>query len=380
MARSETTTMRNAEHKRNLIIKNSKLLLALVILAITLALSACGNDPTPTSAPPAANPTATAAPQTTKPATPLTPTAVASLPTITANPTATKPASLSTATPLPAGPGKIVYDTPDGAIYLVNPDGSGKTKIGDGRSPIFSPDGKQIAYAALFEGQTIGTRPFKAGIQTVNLDGSNRQNLCEAKADYLINPLRWSPRNRYIAYNQVPSNSDGISTVSQCGTADKVASEVKRSQGTPLMIYDWSPDGNYAIWQNDKGQVFYGDPDKGGEGAVTLTNGEYAANFFGDVKFYTAARFSPDGKTIALAGEKLFFVSAPGQKSALAGKTLDIRDISSLAWSPNGQKLVISAFGPQGFGSLKVLDLSEKQFGQATPLAERSGRVDWSRQ
>ncbi len=47
----------------------------------------------------------------------------------------------------PGKNGRIAYRAPYGnAIYTINPDGSGKTKVTRGEGPSYSPDGKKIAY------------------------------------------------------------------------------------------------------------------------------------------------------------------------------------------------------------------------------------------
>jgi Tol biopolymer transport system component len=327
-------------------------------------------------------PTVTKAPANNSAATPTA--TVVDAPTMTA---AAKPPS----TPVASGPGKLVYESgePQNVIYAVNPDGTGKTKIADGRTPVLSPDGKRVAYVRVTSGE-LGVRPFKSVIEVANLDGSGKQQLCTLKENYVVGLLRWSPRERFIAYREAPSNTDGIPQIGQCSTADKQIAAVKRTQGDPVMLYDWSPDGDNALWlagpDLENLKLYYGDPDKGGQGAVEIAKGLYrigAGPFSTD---YNTARFLPDGKTIAVSGSKLFFISVPGQKSPLEGKVIDLGSetlASAVAFSPDGKTIAAIIYGSSGYPSLKLIDLSDKNFGKVSDLPNspiRATSVDWSRQ
>ncbi len=43
-------------------------------------------------------------------------------------------------------PGKLVYVDPNKQIFTINSDGTNRTKIAEGSTPLFSPDGKQVAF------------------------------------------------------------------------------------------------------------------------------------------------------------------------------------------------------------------------------------------
>ena len=292
-------------------------------------------------------------------------------------------------------PGKITFETPDQQIFTINPDGTSRTKIADGISPLFSPDGTRVAFI-------VGTNPKKGeqtrtiAIRSVTLDGSNNRDECIIAANVpsfagaAMRLVRWSPSGRYIARS---TTQNGPGDMQFCDTTTHtMLDRAEYVQGAVSLIFDWTPDGTNAVWQasivyGDGKDLFYGDPGKQGEGAVQLTHGQYRTGQ-GNSKtanswFYSSARISPDGKTIAVLGSKLFFLSVPGRQSPLDGKIIDAvpaasssRD-ASLAWSPDGRALAVSTQMPSSFQSVSIVDVAS---GRSILLAANGGGCDWTRQ
>jgi Tol biopolymer transport system component len=300
---------------------------------------------------------------------------------VTAPPTVTPQASATTAPAQNGYSGKIVYSTFDadrmGEIYVINPDGSGKTKVANGFSPLFSPDGKRVAFfAPLDKNQTTPQDVIaQVGIYSTNLDGSDRQLLCATDGNADLKLIRWSPRNRFIAMNGTQNGPGGILTCNL--STKKVGWLFSEKSGSASLAFDWTPDGDNALWQAGTDyadlDLYYGDPDKNGKDATRLTTGQNRPDYYG-MKFYTAARFSPDGKTIAVAGSKIFFLNTPGQKSSLVGKTLEGLNPYMLAWSPDGRALLVTNSTDK---TIKVVDIAS---GRVTTLATGAFLGDWSRQ
>ncbi|NWJ97824.1 MAG: PD40 domain-containing protein [Chloroflexi bacterium] len=376
---------------------------SVLILLLSLCLVACGDSPTapnpaatnPTIAPPATSPAvATAVPATIPPSAVATsvpatipPSAVATaVPATIPPPTAT---SLPTVTPAPSiarGPytGKIVYDTADGQIFVVNPDGSGQRKVADGRWPLFSPDGTRVAFltSASIPGDDIG---HKVIINSVKLDGSDHQELCSWGTSAATSIRRWSSLGRFIVVN---STQQGPGWSYLCNVADKkLGGEIKTSQGGVAGAYDWTPDGNYAVWQASKDtnyQLYFGDPDKAGSGAVLLQPKVDSRYSSGGFSYYGEIRISPDGHTIAVGGTSLNFLSVPGYNSPLEGQTFRGAAPISLAWSPDGRALVQVDTAP-GLEPTRVIHIQnyigEASGGKTFELTQNvGGGVDWSRQ
>ncbi len=304
--------------------------------------------------------------------------------------TAPAPSASATVTPPSASamyPGKIVYETGPGdanaPVYVMNADGSGKIKVGYGWSPLFSADGARIAY--YFLGSEIpNTAGISAAIYSVNPDGSATRDEVTFSTGSYDTLVRWSPSGRYIAMNSAQEGAGLISLLDT--TTGNFSKRLKYLQGDVSLVFDWTSDGSTALWQASQDlskpqDLYYGDPDKHGEGAIQLTHGENQIAY-PHFHYYACARISPDGKTIAVAGSKVFFLSVPGQNSPLAGKSLDgFPDVYSLAWSPDGRALAVarrlSSSRDDTGRSLSVVDIASGQIVTSVPGA---GRADWSRQ
>ncbi len=278
----------------------------------------------------------------------------------------------------PVDTGKIVYDTADNQIFVANPDGSRPTKIASGHSPLFSPDGKRVAFVVT-EGQALGNPPLKSTISSVNLDGTGQQDYCPVKTNLVISLVSWSPRGKFIAFRGVPANTDALSQIYLCTIASRTAASegIKVTQGDVLLAYDWTPDGGNALWQSGKDNfnIYYGDPDKAGKDATNVSNGLNRASILGDRKLYEQANFAPDGKTIAIVGSKLFFVSVPASKSPFDGKIIDgLSNPIYLAWSPDSQSVLV-VDSEANSRSLKLVELAT---GKVSKMVDKvGGGVDW---
>lgn len=271
-------------------------------------------------------------------------------------------------------PGKIVYSTTTFEILMLNPDGSGKQKIADGRSPIFSPDGQRIAYLTN-AGQSVerssGLVP-QVAIRSQKLDGSDRQDYCLADGNSRLELSGWSPKGDYIVLR---SNATAIYL---CQLATHTLSPVKTTTGDAFLVYDWTPDQRQVLWEANSQDLnlYFGSPDSA-DGLVKLTNSQnrYAQ---GTPPLYASARISPDGKTVAVAGSNVFFLSVPGQKSPYEGHDFNKNSRPyRLAWSPDSRAVAV---GNSTNTSITILDLTTGQLSRIVKDTEELVSLDWSRQ
>jgi len=187
------------------------------ILFILAALAACGpNDLQPPTLPPL-RPSATLTPAplaspTQKPSATLRPTSPASpTPTVRLSPSRTPlPTNTQTPTlpPFSPVPGQIVFTSQQNGLadlYLINSDGSGLQRLTDNgnsnRDPAWSPDGAQLAFTSLTEGEEGAVQASE--IYLMNADGSDQRSVTAGLRENgiaVFNPA-WSPDGKRLAFD-----------------------------------------------------------------------------------------------------------------------------------------------------------------------------------
>ncbi|MDX1394922.1 MAG: hypothetical protein R3195_11035 [Gemmatimonadota bacterium] len=238
--------------------------------------------------------------------------------------------------PAPAPPppevstvGRIAFtSTRDGEhyVYVMNPDGSGLTRLARGQSPAWSPDGGSIAFHV-----HSGTA---YEIRVIDLQSMDERFLVGGDA---LTPT-WSPDGGRIAF----TGGSGIHVVNVDGTGETAIVEadavygvtgIEKSQYIDLGLLEptWSPDGTrivFAIvWGWDWQPLMVVDADG--------SNLRQLPTFAG-----VSPAWSPDGSRIAY-GEQ------GGQIVSIAGDG-DVRRRVHLwgddpDWSADGKNIVYSA-------------------------------------
>ena len=145
-------------------------------------------------------------------------------------------------------------------IYVMNADGSNVRRLthtpDEEQTPNWSPDGKQIVFAA-----TTATGGA-AGIDVVNADGTNTRRLAHWEYVYVIRPV-WSPDGGRIAFSSGVQFPDG-EWESDIYVMDADGSDVQRltqhagvnyqaswSPNGEQLVFDSTRDGNYEIYVMD---------------------------------------------------------------------------------------------------------------------------------
>jgi hypothetical protein len=106
----------------------------------------------------------------------------------------------------------VVYTTPEDGVYLINPDGTGDTKIpGTERDhmPVWSPDGTRLAFYRIL------SESYGAGIYVVNADGTGLRHF-GGDVEYNTEP-DWSPDGTRLAFRS-QRNGGSIEIINADGT------------------------------------------------------------------------------------------------------------------------------------------------------------------
>ncbi len=319
--------------------------------------------PTSTSRPPSPTPTATRRPTNT----PKPPTSTSVPPTNTPQPPTATPLPPTptpippTATPVPLNKIAFVSDR-DGnkEIYLMNPDGSGLTRLtnhpAEDDSPAWSPDGRHIAFTS--------TRSGNQDIWAMNADGSGAFNLTNHPAPE-YDPA-WSPDGRlaFTASRDDPIRTD-IWVINPDGSG---AAKLQNFGISPA----WSPDGRLIAGIFRFGGLLHLAviPSGGGEPSPLL---QLNMNNFPD--------WSPNGQRIAFQSaedsdnSEILVINANG--SGLVNLTNHLALDTSPAWSGDSRRLAFSS-DRTGNNEIFVMQADGSGVRQITNHPGWDAEPDWS--
>jgi Tol biopolymer transport system component len=172
-------------------------------------------------------------------------------------------------------------------IYTISVDGGESKQLVDmqAREPVFSPDGRLIAFA---EDKDIGKYEGEQGIWSVPAQGGTP--ILIADASKASNPV-WSPDGKMIAFLDYSHDKEiNIISVSKDGkaTGELTVINVPAEIGNPNLLAGWTPENKIGVKVTSKGErALYTLPSEGGQAAIILND-----------CFALQPRWSPDGKEI----------------------------------------------------------------------------------
>ena len=235
-------------------------------------------------------------------------------------------------------------------LYLMNADGSGlrrlTRKAAFGKDPVWSPDGRKLVF---------GKRPERSGavcspagrcheeIYVINADGTGLRRLTRNA----VNDHRpvWSPDGRSIAFARDRDwQTVNIYVMNADGSAQRrLTPTLHRQQPGGWVELAWSPDWEKIAFDDSAGHL--GAPDifvmnTDGSGLRNVTNTDTTSFDFA---------WSPDGRRIAYlegspGGAPLYVVNADGTgKRRLTGPLMV--DLGPPSWSPDGRTLAFTGRG-----------------------------------
>lgn len=253
----------------------------------------------------------------------------------TATPTVTPTPALVVARTLPS----LTYMGRDvdqnWRIYVMDADGSSQTALtpagsNDDTSPVWSPDGRKIAF--------VSQRDGNRDIYVMDTDGQNVANLTRHPADDWM--PAWSPDGRQLAFASFRDgsweiyvmNTACITTPETC--PDNLTQITANGSGSMSPVY--SPDGK---------RIAFNSKANGNWDIYTMTaSGTDIRQITTDPGNDLAPAWSPDGARIAFESNRdgnveVYVVSANGGAAQNISNAPQSNDHGPV-WSPDGQQLV----------------------------------------
>jgi hypothetical protein len=177
-------------------------------------------------------------------------------------------------------------------IVVMNPDGSGQTKLtnggGENNRPAWSPDGSKIAF------QRITAKDFLE-IYVINVDGSGQANLTNRDGSEEWTPA-WSPDGSKIAFTSDRDVNHEVYVMDADGSGQTNLTKHPGNDCCPA----WSPDGSQL--------AFYSTRDGNSELYVMNTDGSGQTNLSNhptpDGTGSAGPAWSPDGNQIAFSATR----------------------------------------------------------------------------
>ena len=258
------------------------------------------------------------------------------------------------------------------AIYIMDADGGNPSKLTEGRTPAWLPDGERIGFA------------LHGDIWIIDSDGTNRQNLTRGRIKFLGGSPAWSPTGTKIAYSALGAVSYDIFVMDADGRNSENLTQDQHYSLEP----SWSPYGNRVIFGTWKGL----NPPFGDETNLFVidANGGNRRNLTMNPRGKNASpSWSPDGKKIAYKASpkpglwfpphNIYVMNADGTNQVML--TEEGRWVYEWhpTWSPDSKKIAFAKQTPDGFRDIFTINTDGSDLRNITQTHRVSeGYPAWS--
>lgn len=236
------------------------------------------------------------------------------------------------------GTSRIVFERYDSRtnvtkIYTAKPDGTDEVELGEGFLPAYSPDGSKIAFVK-GNGET-------SDIYVMNADGSQKTKL--TNGGYNVGPA-FSPDGKSIAYAR-DENGFHIFTMDADGKNKKqldLGRDAAEISGEYYPV--WSPDGSKIIFCGTSATT-------GGDDYYAAETNSFLPGFkkltsLNVFLYRPRAAVAPDGMSLVIEHDSDLYSVPMDGSGTLTNLTNTANDNEEFAaFSPNGTKLIFSKNG-----------------------------------